>query len=70
MLLWLKFFYLPPPRPKAKLREGKALPTPPRARGRRALGGVGRALPSLSSAFGRGGAGILDFSKILASFAQ
>ena len=56
-----------PPRPKAELREGKALPTAPRALlplalgavGRAllplALGAVGRALPSLSSAFGRGG---------------
>ena len=53
-----------PPQPKAELREGKALPTPPRALLPLALGGVGRALPFLSSAFGRGGAGVLDFLKI------
>ena len=53
----------PPPQPKAELREGKALLTPLLARGG-AERGVGRALPSLSSAFGRGGAGVLDFSKI------
>ena len=58
-----------PPRPKAELRKGKALPTAPRALLPLALGAVGRALPSLSSSFGRGGVGILDFLKILASFA-
>ena len=46
-----------PPWPKAELREGKALPTAPRALLPPALGAVGRALPSLSSAFGRGGGG-------------
>ena len=45
----------PPPRPKAELREAKGLPKPPRAPLPLALGGLGRALPSLSSAFGRGG---------------
>ena len=34
-----------PPRPKAELREGKALPTPPKARGRRALGMWGGLCP-------------------------
>ena len=44
-----------PPRLKAELRQGKALPTSPWAHLPLPQGGVGRALPCLSSAFGRGG---------------
>ena len=58
----------PPPRPKAELREGKALPKPPRARGRGALGGLGRPLASLSSAFGRGGGGHFRFFESFGKF--
>ena len=58
----------PPPRPKAELREAKGLPKPPRARGRGALGGLGRALPSLSSAFGRGGGGHFRFFESFGKF--
>ena len=60
----------------AKIFEKSKMPAPPLAEGgtqagqRPGPGGSGaRALPCLSSAFGRGGAGILDFKKNLASFA-
>ena len=52
--------------PLVKIFEKSKTPAPPlpKALLLPALGGVGRALPSLSSAFGRAGAGVLDFLKI------
>ena len=60
--------FAPPPWPKAELREAKGLPKPPRARGRGALGGLGRPLASLSSAFGRGGGGHFRFFESFGKF--
>ena len=57
-----------PPRPKAELREGKALPKPPRAPLPLALGGLGRPLASLSSAFSRGGGGHFRFFESFGKF--
>ena len=50
VFMQVSILFAPPPWPMAELREGKALPTPPRARGKRTLGGCweGFALPELS----------------------